>query len=135
MGLSPLDICDASGKGRQASLLRAEALIARSLFSWPVCQMYLCYVDESGTSEIPGNTSHFVLAGLSLPISFWRSADREISLVLARYGLENDELHTAWVLRRYLEQTKLSALDRKLRRRYGTLSSSFRRSRKSGGVR
>ena len=32
--------------------------------------MYLCYIDESGTSDIPGNTSHFILAGLSLPI--WR---------------------------------------------------------------
>jgi hypothetical protein len=73
--------------------------------------MYLCYVDESGTSEIPGNTSHFVLAGLSLPISFWRNADREISLVLGRYGLENEELHTAWILRRYLEQSKIPNFD------------------------
>lgn len=69
--------------------------------------MYLCYVDESGTSEIPGNTSHFVLAGLSLPISFWRNADREISLALGRYGLENEEVHTAWIMRKYLEQSKI----------------------------
>ncbi|MXW47489.1 MAG: hypothetical protein F4Z97_02385 [Gammaproteobacteria bacterium] len=27
--------------------------------------MYLCYVDESGTLDIPDNTSHFVLAALS----------------------------------------------------------------------
>jgi hypothetical protein len=74
--------------------------------------MYLCYIDESGTSEIPGNTSHFVLAGLSLPISFWRSTDREISLVLGRYGLENEELHTAWVLRKYLEQSKIPSFER-----------------------
>jgi hypothetical protein len=73
--------------------------------------MYLCYIDESGTSEIPGNTSHFVLAGLSLPISFWRNADREISTVLGRYGLENEELHTAWVLRKYLEQSKIPNFD------------------------
>jgi hypothetical protein len=70
--------------------------------------MYLCYIDESGTPEVPGNTSHFVLAGLSLPISYWRSADREISLTLGKYGLENEELHTAWMIRKYLEQSKIA---------------------------
>jgi hypothetical protein len=69
--------------------------------------MYLCYIDESGTSELPGTTSHFVLAGISLPIAFWRSADREISQVLGRYQLENEELHTAWLARKYLEQAKI----------------------------
>ena len=73
--------------------------------------MYLCYIDESGTPEVPGNTSHFVLAGLSLPISYWRSADREISQILGRYELENEELHTAWMLRSYLEQSKISNFD------------------------
>ncbi len=29
--------------------------------------MFLCYIDESGTSNIPGNTSHFILAGLAIP--------------------------------------------------------------------
>ena len=57
--------------------------------------MYLCYIDESGTPEIPGNTSHFVLAGLSMPIWHWRDADREITQVLARYGLADQEFHTA----------------------------------------
>lgn len=69
--------------------------------------MYLCYVDESGTSEIPGNTSHFVLAGLSLPIWHWRDADSEITVIKRRYGLENTEIHTAWLLRKYLEQTRI----------------------------
>src|SRR5262245_2358934 len=69
--------------------------------------MYLCYIDESGTSQIPGNTSHFVLAGLSLPIAYWREAERTISQVLDKYGLENEEFHTAWIMRKYLEQSKL----------------------------
>src|SRR4051812_23787282 len=69
--------------------------------------MYLCYIDESGTSDVPGNTSHFVLAGISVPIAQWRNADREISLALSRYGLENEELHTAWLARKYLEQSKI----------------------------
>lgn len=69
--------------------------------------MYLCYVDESGTPERPGNTSHFVLAGLSIPIGMWRSCDEEIAQLKARYRLENTEIHVAWILRPYLEQTKI----------------------------
>jgi len=30
--------------------------------------MILCYVDESGTPDIPGNTSHYILTGLSYNI-------------------------------------------------------------------
>jgi hypothetical protein len=81
--------------------------------------MYLCYVDESGTSEIPGNTSHFVLAGISIPIWHWRTADRDVSEVMARYGLAGEELHTAWILRTYLEQSRTAdfeALDWDARR-------------------
>jgi hypothetical protein len=92
--------------GRLASRLRAEALIARSLFFWR--PMYLCYIDESGTPEIPGNTSHFILAGLSMPVWHWRGADREIRQILVRFGLENQELHTAWLLRSYLDQSKIA---------------------------
>ena len=70
--------------------------------------MHLCYIDESGTSDIPGNTSHFVLAGVSIPIWHWRQADREISAIKARYDLQEAEIHTAWILRKYLEQSRIS---------------------------
>lgn len=73
--------------------------------------MYLCYIDESGTSNIPGNTSHFVLAGLSIPIWHWRDADRDISAVMSRYNLVNSELHTAWLMRKYLEQSRIPGFD------------------------
>ena len=63
--------------------------------------MYLCYIDESGTPDIPGSTSHFVLAGISIPIWHWRDADREISRIMNRYGLAGEELHTAWLLPGY----------------------------------
>ena len=69
--------------------------------------MYLCYLDESGVPEIPGNSTHFVLAGIAIPIERWREADAAISEIMARYGLAGDELHTAWLLRKYLEQSKV----------------------------
>lgn len=69
--------------------------------------MYLCYVDESGTSDIPGNTSHYILAGLSIPIRYWKSCDQEIERIKKRYGLCGSEIHIAWMLRPYLEQTKI----------------------------
>ncbi|OGO65583.1 MAG: hypothetical protein A2029_08395 [Chloroflexi bacterium RBG_19FT_COMBO_47_9] len=81
--------------------------------------MYLCYIDESGTSDIPGNTSHFILAGLSIPIWHWKDCDREIETIKKRYDLENKEIHVAWILRPYLEQTRIDdfeVLDFKQRR-------------------
>lgn len=82
--------------------------------------MYLCYIDESGTSDIPGNTSHFVLAGVSLPIWHWKDADREISSIMARYDLDGAELHTAWLARPYLEQRRIQNFE--------SMSRSARRS-------
>ena len=50
--------------------------------------MHLCYLDESGTTgTTTGDTTHFVLAGISIPIWHWRDADREVSRVLSRYSL------------------------------------------------
>jgi len=69
--------------------------------------MYLCYIDESGTSDIPGNTSHFVLAGLSIPISYWKSCDKDIEGIKKKHKLENAEIHVAWILRPYLEQSRI----------------------------
>jgi hypothetical protein len=43
-----------------------------------------------------------------MPIGFWRTADGEITAALARFGLEGEEFHTAWLLRPYLEQAKIS---------------------------
>ena len=73
--------------------------------------MYHCYLDESGTPEISGNTSHFVLSGLSVPIWHWKDCDREIELIKKRYALENSEIHIAWILRPYIEQTRVANFD------------------------
>lgn len=74
--------------------------------------MHVCYIDESGTSDLPGNSSHFVLAGLSVPIWHWRGADIEISRILAHHELANAEVHTAWMLRPIREQAQISNFDR-----------------------
>jgi len=69
--------------------------------------MLLCYIDESGTPEIPGNTSHYVLAGLSIPVQKWKFAENTINIIKNKYGLNNKEIHTAWLHRKYNEQSKI----------------------------
>ena len=69
--------------------------------------MYLCYIDESGTPDVPGNTSHFILCGIAIPVWHWRDVEREITQVLRPYGLEHAEFHTAWLIRPYLEQMRI----------------------------
>lgn len=73
--------------------------------------MYLCYIDESGTPDIPGNTSHYVLAGVSIPVQCWKSCDQDIERIKSKYGLAEEEIHVAWVLRKYLEQNKIVGFD------------------------
>ncbi len=73
--------------------------------------MYLCYVDESGTSDLPGNTSHFVLAGIALPIRRWKEYDQQIGIIKERFDLRGTELHTGWIARSYLEQGKIANFD------------------------
>jgi hypothetical protein len=82
--------------------------------------VHLCYLDESGTPELSGDTSHFVLLGLSIDSKTWKDKDRQIVDIKKKYGLENDEVHTAWMARLYHEQNKVAnflTLDRISRRR------------------
>ena len=73
--------------------------------------MYLCYIDESGTPDIPGNTSHYVLAGLSIPVWHWRGCDRDLRAIKDGYNLGRAEIHTGWILRTYLEQSKVNGFE------------------------
>ncbi len=66
--------------------------------------MNLCYIDESGTPDVPGNTSHYVLAGLSIPDHFWKRHHEEVEAVKDEYGLTQSEIHVAWMMRPYVEQ-------------------------------
>ena len=53
--------------------------------SWGV--VYLCYIDESGVSQMPGNSTHFVLAGIVVPIWHWKDCERQIQLIKQHYSL------------------------------------------------
>lgn len=75
--------------------------------------MYFCYIDESGTPEIPGTSSHYVLCGLALPIDSWKKCDKQIRKIKHKYGLDDSEIHTGWILRSYLEQTKIPDFENK----------------------
>ena len=48
--------------------------------------MNLCYIDESGTPDVPGNTSHYVLAGVSVPDQFWKSHQTQLDQIKRNYG-------------------------------------------------
>lgn len=70
--------------------------------------VYFCYIDESGTPQIPGNTSHYVLVGISIPISKWKFCEKKIHRIKKKYNLANSEIHTGWIVRKYLEQSQIT---------------------------
>jgi hypothetical protein len=70
--------------------------------------MFLCYIDESGTSNIPGNTSHYILSGISIPVDKWKDCDSDVTIEKSKFGLKEVELHTAWILRPYIEENKIN---------------------------
>lgn len=74
--------------------------------------MLLCYIDESGTPEVPGNSSHYVLAGLAIPVNKWKEAEQAIQNIKAKYDLKDKEIHTGWILRKYLEQSKIIGFEK-----------------------
>ncbi len=73
--------------------------------------MQLCYIDESGTPDVPGNTSHYVLAGLSIPDEYWKQHHTQLDRKKRDYGLENAEIHVAWMMRPYLEQQSIPGFE------------------------
>ena len=56
-------LCKASRKSRQASLSWVITLKLVAFFVY-IGMVYFCYIDESGTPQVPGNTSHYVLCGV-----------------------------------------------------------------------
>lgn len=73
--------------------------------------MKFCYIDESGTPDIPGSSSHYVLCGIAIPIDKWKYCDKRISELKVKYGLSGYEIHTGWILRPYKEQARIPDFD------------------------
>jgi hypothetical protein len=73
--------------------------------------VYFCYIDESGTPQIPGNTSHYVLIGISIPIDKWKLCEKRIFRIKRKYDLVGSEIHTGWIVRKYLEQSRIPNFD------------------------
>lgn len=69
--------------------------------------MRIAYLDESGTPDLTGGTSHFVLLALSIPAQTWKQKDQDITAIKGKFGLEQSEIHAAWMARRYLEQEQI----------------------------
>lgn len=73
--------------------------------------MYFCYIDESGTSAIPGTSSHFIFVGLAIHHLNWKNCETAINQIKLKYELGNAEIHTGWLLRPYIEQTLIPNFD------------------------
>ena len=73
--------------------------------------MYICYLDESGTPEAGSTTDHFVLLGLAIPADSWKARDTQANALKYKYGLQDKEVHTAWMLREYPEQNRVPDFD------------------------
>lgn len=81
--------------------------------------MHILYMDESGTAELEAEPKHFVLLGLAIRGDFWKTQDALVESIKRRFDLHGQEIHTAWMARRYVEQERIAgfqSLDRKSRR-------------------
>jgi hypothetical protein len=78
--------------------------------------MYLLYVDESGvTNPHPSQTSHYVMIGLAVHVGTWFALTRRVRTLKRAYALEGDieklELHAAWLLHAYREQSVIPSFE------------------------
>ncbi|MBM3435545.1 MAG: DUF3800 domain-containing protein [Bacteroidetes bacterium] len=69
--------------------------------------MLICYLDESGTPETPGTTSHYILAGIAIPIAKWKNYEGALRKLKSRYALEGKEIHSAYIPRPIIEQNNI----------------------------
>jgi hypothetical protein len=74
--------------------------------------MLICYIDESGTPELPGTSSHFVLAGIAIPIAKWKNYESEIRAVKSKYALDHSEIHSAYIPRPIIEQKHIAEFEK-----------------------
>ena len=74
--------------------------------------MFLFYVDESGTPEIPGVSDHFVLAAIGIPVDKWTKCDKQINQLKTSYSLSDAEIHVGWMVRHYKEQEDIENFEK-----------------------
>ena len=51
-------------------------------------------------------------AELRFLLNFWKKCDRSISAIKNKYHLSGAEIHTGWIMRTYLEQSKIPDFDK-----------------------
>jgi hypothetical protein len=96
--------------------------------------MYLLYVDESGVANPhPSQTSHYVTIGLAVHVGTWFALTRRVRSLKRAYALDGDteklELHAAWLLRAYREQSLISSFEDLSRRARHDAVQEWRRKR------
>ena len=84
--------------------LQSRMALSWSLFFYGGNRMYFLYIDESGVQELNAGPNHFVLAGIAIPSETWKEKELEIEKTKKYYNLQDVEIHTAWMLRKYIEQ-------------------------------
>ena len=73
--------------------------------------MFICYVDESGTVNLKDQSKHFAYLGFAIPAETWKEKDQQLNFIKDEYHLKDVEIHTAWMLRPYFIQEKISKFD------------------------
>ena len=73
--------------------------------------MQLLYMDESGVEEIGQGTTHFVLLGVMIPAERWKEITNQLDQIKTAYDLQDAEIHTGWMFRRYAEQDSVPNFD------------------------
>lgn len=79
--------------------------------------MFILYIDESGTEELKAQPDHFVLLGLMINAEDWKQLDQKIEKIKTKYALAGAEIHTAWMVRRYVEQDKIQDFEKLSKRK------------------
>lgn len=96
--------------------LKQGKSLAPDAFFWDALRkkgeiMYICYLDESGTPESGSSTDHFVLLGMAIHADTWKAKDAQVDALKMKYGLQDQEVHTAWMVRDYPEQAHVPDFD------------------------
>jgi hypothetical protein len=56
--------------------------------------------------------SHYVLAGIAVPVVDWKRFEAKVEKLKLKFDLGGKEIHTAWLLRAYNEQSKIPDFER-----------------------